>query len=416
MKLLFTSNFYPPYAVGGYEQWAAEVAEALQQRGHQVLVVTSRVEGESESATVRGVQVARVLNPQARAESFMKTAINSMLHRRKLEAQALEKVRHIVSRFEPDAALIWGMWNVSRAVPALIEQLLPRRVAYYLCDYWLSLPGAYRQYWETPSGRFLTRFPKKLLSLFALRQLSDERDVWLELQHPICVSEALKSRLLALGVPISHAAVMHGGTQTETFVDREPPVKNDGESLKVIYAGRLSREKGIDTVLEAMHLLAQSFDDNVPFTLDIFGNGDPHYSHRLQETVDRFGIGGAVTFHGAVPRDAMPQVYAAHDILVFPSEWEEPFARTLLEAMAAGLVVVGTTSGGSAEILEEGVTGLTFEPGDAAGLARQLRRLTDPDLRLQLARRAKDTVRNRFTFSQMVDNLEAVLVELAKAT
>ena len=73
----------------------------------------------------------------------------------------------------------------------------------------------------------------------------------------------------------------------------------------------------------------------------------------------------------------MPRVYADHDVFVFPSIWEEPFSIGLLEAMACGQAVVGTTTGGSAEILVDGVNSLVFPPGDPRRLARQVKRLFD---------------------------------------
>jgi glycogen(starch) synthase len=103
-------------------------------------------------------------------------------------------------------------------------------------------------------------------------------------------------------------------------------------------------------------------------------------------------------------------VLAQYDALIFPSEWQEPFARTVLEAMAAGLVVIGTTTGGTGEILVDEVTGLTFPAGDAQVLARQIQHLYhNPTLRVQLAKIGQQCVIQNFTFSRMVDQIETAL-------
>jgi glycosyltransferase involved in cell wall biosynthesis len=82
------------------------------------------------------------------------------------------------------------------------------------------------------------------------------------------------------------------------------------------------------------------------------------------------------------------------------------------EAMASGLVVVGTTTGGTLEILRDGETGLTFAPEDADGLAKQVARLiTDPDLRCRLAQAGRQTVLENFTLDKMVKEIEAYLVD-----
>ena len=72
------------------------------------------------------------------------------------------------------------------------------------------------------------------------------------------------------------------------------------------------------------------------------------------------GLDSKIRFVGQVDRYEMPSVMIEHDVLVFPSVWEEPLARVVQEAMASGLVVIGTVTGGTAEILRDGVTGLTF--------------------------------------------------------
>ena len=121
-----------------------------------------------------------------------------------------------------------------------------------------------------------------------------------------------------------------------------------------------------------------------------------------------------VRFLGAAQRSAVPQVLAEHDVLLFPSEWNEPFARSVLEGMAAGLVVVGTTTGGTGEILVDGETGLTFAAGDAVQLAAQIQRLVvDPELRRRLAQSSRRIVRQYYTLGRMVDELEAELQTVA---
>jgi glycosyltransferase involved in cell wall biosynthesis len=118
-----------------------------------------------------------------------------------------------------------------------------------------------------------------------------------------------------------------------------------------------------------------------------------------------------------VARAQAPHVLAEHDVLIFPSEWEEPFARSVLEGMAAGLTVIGSTTGGTGEILVEGQTGLTFTAGDSQELARQIGRLAqDPALRRRLAANGRSIVTRRFTLQRMVDELEAALVAIAGQT
>ena len=68
----------------------------------------------------------------------------------------------------------------------------------------------------------------------------------------------------------------------------------------------------------------------------------------------------------------MPEIYRQHDLLLFPSEWEEPFALTPIEAMACGLPVIGTTTGGSAELFRDRENALTFSAGKPEELAERI--------------------------------------------
>jgi len=110
----------------------------------------------------------------------------------------------------------------------------------------------------------------------------------------------------------------------------------------------------------------------------------------------------------------MPPLLQQYDVLVFPSIWEEPLARMVQEAMATGVVVVGTTTGGTREILVEGETGLTFEPEDAAALARRVEELSnDRALMARLAQNARSKVTRQFDIRHTVDEIEEHLAEVA---
>jgi glycosyltransferase involved in cell wall biosynthesis len=84
--------------------------------------------------------------------------------------------------------------------------------------------------------------------------------------------------------------------------------------------------------------------------------------------------------------------------------------------MASGLVVIGTTTGGTKEILKDGETGLTFAPEDADGLAEQIGRLiADPGMCRRLAQAGRQAVLENFTLDRMVQEIEAYLQETVNA-
>jgi glycogen synthase len=411
MQLLFLSNLYPPYALGGYEQWCQEVAIALAERGHTVDVLTARVGAAAPHSQEDGVTVHRQLHLEVTG-GLSQTAFRLLFNRTRLEAANLRTVRSLITATQPDAALIWGMWNVPHTVPALVEELMPGRVVYYLCDYWLTLPNAYIQRWHEPARSHwrALQWTKQRLGDYFLTRLTAEPAIPLRLEQPICVSRAVRKLLVANGAPVAHGQIVYGGTQVKQFLansihqDEQPdPV------LRLLYVGRLVADKGVHDVLTALQHLKNDHNGST-VTLDVYGEGDPDYTTSLLTYVQEHKLERQVTFHGSVPRANIPAILAQHDVLLFPSVWPEPFARTVLEAMAAGLAVIGTTTGGTGEILQHGQTGLTYPAGNAQALAEQIAQLAhDPAGRIRLARAGQARVMAEFTFERMVDELEATL-------
>jgi glycogen synthase len=112
----------------------------------------------------------------------------------------------------------------------------------------------------------------------------------------------------------------------------------------------------------------------------------------------------------------MPNIYREHDALLFTSEWAEPFALTPLEAMASGLPVIGTTTGGSGELLRDGVNSLTYTAGNAEELAERILELDRNNLlRAKIATAGYCEVRARFEESHIVDQVETYLKETVKS-
>lgn len=411
MRILFVSNLFPPFARGGYEQWCQEVAGELAARGHSLCVLTALPpQGANSADRDLPFQVHRVLHSEVQG-GLGHTALRLLMNRRRLEAHDVRETARVIAAFQPDVALIWGMWNIPRMVPAFIETTLHGRVAYYLCDYWLALPNAYIQRWQEPAKHRSAIVLKRLLGRIFLACLRREANTSLALTHPICVSRALRDKLVTAGVPVGHAQIIHGGTQVEQFECASDYLGYAPDRLRLIYLGRLEPEKGLPTVLEALWICRQRHQALI--TLTIYGRGDVSYEEYLRAMTQRYEIVDSVTFCGAIPRAQIPDVLRSHDVLVFPSTWEEPFARAVLEAMAAGTLVIGTTTGGTPEILTNMVTGLTYPAGDAAALAEQIARIRDnPELARRLAEDGRSHVRRYFTFERMVDDMEQALVSL----
>lgn len=403
MRLLFLSNYYPPEALGGYEMWCRDVAQALQCRGHEVAVLTSGL----RDAYLDG---AVMVYPRFELEVVggLASTLRRLPNRTSREERDAAAVEHVVDSFKPDAAVIWGMWNVPRVIPAVVEAALPDRTAYYFCDYWAALPRASSQQLSAPADRPLLQLAKSLTSVLLGPVARRQHAAPLRIARGICCSKAVADELRRSGA-VQDAPVVHGGIDLARFPQRSPRPRQRDDELRLIYLGRLSPEKGIETAVEAMKQLAAG---ETRAMLDIWGVGPTGYTERLRSLVQDARIDSEVKFRGAAKADDVPRILADYDALIFPSVWPEPFPRTVLEAMAIGLPVIGTTNGGTGEVLFDGVTGLTFH--SAASLVEKVETLVaDHSRAAQLVVAARQRVEQQFPFERMLSGLEQHFESLA---
>jgi glycosyltransferase involved in cell wall biosynthesis len=130
------------------------------------------------------------------------------------------------------------------------------------------------------------------------------------------------------------------------------------------------------------------------------------YVDRVHAAVDEAALGDRVTFEGALD-DPFP-AYRGADVVLMCSK-DEAFGRVTVEAMKLGLPVIGVDSGGTKELIEDGVTGFLTPPGDAAAMGRAHVDLwTDEEKRGQMGRRARKSAMSRFTAAGWVEQILAL--------
>ena len=144
------------------------------------------------------------------------------------------------------------------------------------------------------------------------------------------------------------------------------------------------------------------------------GNGRPDpYASGLRQAIVKCGLEGRFTFPGFVPDPA--RIMSEIDILAHPAE-HESFGRTAVEAMAAGLPVVGVRDGGIGEVVEHEVTGLLARPNDAHELAAHIARLADnPEERLQMGRAGRKRAEALYSLQAHADRMLAIYQVAAEA-
>jgi glycosyltransferase involved in cell wall biosynthesis len=412
VRILFLTNMYLEEGWGGEDVSCRQVVEGLKERGHSTLVLTSMHGTQNVPSVANGVHRSLYLEMD-----FVpwRNSLTFFTQRKAREAHNLKCLDQALEQFTPDIVFIWGMWNLPRSLAALAEARFPDRVVYRFASYWPTLPSQYELYWRAPGQTWYGRPVKRLLASVALAMLAGEkRRAPLAFRHAICVSAAVRDRLVEAGIPIAHARIIHTGLDAERYPDhRQRLRRDDPPALHLLYAGRLVPEKGVDTAIGALERLVWSHGLR-SIQLSLAGSGPAEYESHLRQLVSQARLNDHVTFLGHVEADRMPHLLQQFDVAVVPSKWPEPFSRTVLEGMVSGLAVVATPTGGTPEILKHGENGLLFAPGNADDLAQQiLGLLEDPGLRRTLATAGRQTVVERFTSTRMLNEIERVLQGMA---
>ncbi len=215
----------------------------------------------------------------------------------------------------------------------------------------------------------------------------------------VVVSDALYLRLSAAYPQYAGKLQMIPNGVGEVFLALPPPqMRND--SLRLVFVGSLIPRKSVSTLIEALALLP------LHHTLTVVGEG-PEESG-LRGLCDSLGLAGRVAFVGRKHPEDLPAVLAESDVLVLPSLGEGR-PNVVLEAFAAGRVVVASDIEGNRELIGQDERGLLFPPGDAHALAHRLRRLESVDLRDRLGRAGRTYIeRCELTWGHCARRYEAL--------
>ena len=317
--------------------------------------------------------------------------------------RALTRARKLA---QPDLIYIWNMAQISISIAARAERSgLP--VCYFISDRWLTRWRAdpWHQLWTTRFSNPLVRAGHRIFGS-ALSALGFVTSSSLALPHVHFVSNYLRRDLALDGAQPKRSEIIPWGIDLEQFQFRV----ERNQAARLLYVGQVTALKGFRTAIEAMRLLVKE-QGYSQLTLTVAGGSiTPDFMAEMRDLVRSYGLGEYVEFVGFVSHESLADVYQCHDILIFPSLFEEALTITTLEAMACGLAVVSTATGGNPEVMRDGYNALTFLKEDAEACAGHIRRLVnDSALFMQLRMNGRRTVEEGFEIEGMIDKLECSL-------
>lgn len=260
-----------------------------------------------------------------------------------------------------------------RALPTAFR--LHQSRPYHLCLAWSAVPAggvalalrrlAGLRYFVRVSGPDIPGFEERYARLYPILK-PVVRAIWRGAETVVakCEGEAAMIRAVDGRPPIT---LVPNGVDLESFAPG-PPIPDEGP-LRLLCVARLIERKGQRHLIVAVQQLVEK---GIEVTLDLVGTGDARAAYEAQ--VQALGLEGRVRFLGYVRREEIARHYAAAHVFVLAS-FNEGMSVATLEAMASGLPVVVTCTGGAAELVEEGVNGLVFDWGDVERLTAHLARL-----------------------------------------
>jgi glycosyltransferase involved in cell wall biosynthesis len=231
-----------------------------------------------------------------------------------------------------------------------------------------------------------------------------------ELYIPAAASGWLKEQIVQQGYTFADFRVIYPGALVKQFKMNILP---DMDKLRIAYASIVLPYKGPHILINALKKL---HDMGIDFSCSLAGTStDEKFVNSLKNFVTQTGMDEKVTFVGFLPRENLKNFLARHNVLAFPSLVCEAFGISQVEAMAAGLTVVTSGTGGAKEIIEHGLSGVIFNSGDHESLARELLQLTEDKERWrQIALAGQKRALQYFDIEKSVDDIERIYCHLTQ--
>ena len=401
MNILVVSNLYPPDCVGGYEIGCRDVVDGLRRRGHIVNVLCRRpptkIMTEEEG-------VMRRLQPCWPLPGPLPARMARLAMRIRKNAQIL---REICVRQKTDMIYVWNLNGIPLPLlHSLQETGLP--LAWYVFDDWIANweSDPWFQFFRHPARGLFRRTGKELLRRMAghFPDLSPETPRW---RGKFQFASSWLQQITMNHWPQAafDAEIVPFGVSPTLFSFRN----EDRVPSRLLYVGQLVPHKGPHVAIAAFAELLRRHPDK-PLHLTLCGDStNSAYKASLREMAGHLPP-DTVTFSGFQPRQQLGELYRRHDILLFTSQWEEPFGIVPLEAMASGTLVVATGTGGSADYLQDGINCLLFPKTDAIACADAVSRLfREPDLAGLLRRQARKDITDTYSLDTVFTRIETSL-------
>ena len=401
MKIIQANKFY--FMQGGAERYMLDVSSWLQLQGHEVIQFAMQNQDNLETGYEKYfpsfVQTGRVTKNWQGVRT---------LSRMVYSLEARRKMATLITDTKPDIAHIHNIY--SQLSPSILDTLRDQKIPTVMTvhDHHLISPqyniwahGCGKDYRDVGVVRgTLSRFHKDSVMASFAQTAAYRFHRWLKIYERgvdlfMCPSQYMKRQLVRRGFPEEKIRVNYFGIDPHVFT---PHFDHDGYFF---YAGRLSNEKGIETIIHAAKIIGD-------VKVKIAGRGpEMERLHHLAHDVPN------VEFLGFRSREEVMELYRGAIAVLLPSRVHENFPLMVLEALASGKPVIASDVGGVSEMIDDRVNGFLVSPMDVFGWVESMMRLAyDDRLQQTMSRAARTTVEHRFRLEDHYQRLMGMYQEV----
>jgi len=417
-RVLVAAHNHPSLHPGGTEIFAHDLFRAYQRAGCEALFLgaTNQIHRQARPGTsFQGIGPAgdEVLLWSGHFDRFFMSQIDLY--------GVVPDLVELLRDFRPDVVHVHHLLLIGAEFPHIVRRTLPDcRIVMTLHDYYpichhdglmVRTSGKELCYKASPD-RCHACFKDIALDRFVLRE-RHLKSLLNSVDRFVSPSQFLRQRFIEWGLAEDSISVIPNGLPPR---DAPAGTTRNGKDLPVFgYFGNLNPWKGVPMLLEAARqLIAEEFE----FELRVHG-GAPFQSESFTDEIARLFKETApfVQQRGPYRREDVAGHVAAVDFTIVPSIWWENAPLVIGEAQAQGRPVIASNIGGMAEMIQDGVNGLTVAPGDPRALASAMRRMAeDPMLARQLSANARtpddiNTTARRYL--DLIDTIEPTRIEAA---
>jgi glycosyltransferase involved in cell wall biosynthesis len=409
LRILHVNKFL--YRRGGAEAYMLDLAALQEAAGHEVVFFAMRHQDNISSRYDRYFPTRVDFEPAPSTLRGKAEGAGRLLW----SSSASRGIEAVLRDFQPDLVHLHNIYH--QLSPSILQPIRRRRIpaVMTLHDYKLACPTyrfldhgqlceacVPRRFWQP----VLRRCNGGSLPASALNAVELTLHSYGGAYSPVgvfaCPSRFLLDKMRAARVYPERLRWIPNFVDVEAIAPKERP------GGPVVFAGRLSREKGVDVLVEAIALLSN-------IELDVAGDGPAR--SELERLAAERGVADRIRFHGRLATDRLRQLLLTSSVAVVPSRWYENMPLAVLEAFASGLPVVGADLGGIPELIRPGEDGDIVPPNDPPRLAEALSSLTaDPERAFEMGRSARIRAEHEFAPGPHMERLDRLYAEAGAAS